>query len=807
MRPQITCKLNQALTLLLFISFCVGVEARTYPPPPIKINPELLTKAWSARWIAVPKVSPVEYGIYHFRRTFDLGDRPASFIVHVTGDNRYQLFVNGRRVAAGPARGDLYHWKFETLDLAPYLRGGRNVLAAVVWNYGQLAPEAQLTNQTGFLLQGDTANERVVDTGASWKSARNEAYAPLPVTHAEMRGYFVAGPGDRVDGARYPWNWQEVDFDDSAWTAAQTISPGSPRDARDGPNRWMLVPRDIPLMEERPERILRVRQASGIPAVPGSFPRDPTAFQIPARTKARLLLDQTYLTTAYPELIVSGGKGANLSLGYAESLVVAGNYKGDWQKGHRDEVEGKIFVGYKDTFIADGGARRLFRPLWWRTYRYLELQIETQDEPLTLEDLRGVYTGYPFERRAVFEADSNELQKILDVGWRTARLCAHETYMDCPYYEQLQYAGDTRVQALISLYMTGDDRLMRNAIAQLDDSRTAEGATYSRAPSRQQQYIPPFSLWWIGMVHDYWMYRDDPAFVRRMLPGVRAVLGFFAARQKIDASLGVMPWWNFVDWTKEWANGVPPASTDGSSAPLDLQLLLAYRWAAELETSLGSKTMAAEYEQQARQLRATIQKLYWDERRQLYADTAQKQHFSQQTNALAVLGELITGEAARALVERTIDDQQLVQCSIYFRHYLHSALNKTGGGDRYLDMLGTWRTMLERGLTTWAETADPTRSDCHAWGASPNYEIFRTIVGIDSGAAGFKRVIIRPHLGKLTRVSGTIPHPQGEIKVSLSLRPGGQLEAEVNLPAGVPGEFIWRGNKKTLTPGKSQLTL
>ncbi|MEJ7617249.1 MAG: alpha-L-rhamnosidase N-terminal domain-containing protein [Pyrinomonadaceae bacterium] len=246
---------------------------------PEKINPELLTKAWSARWVTVPGGSPVEYGIYHFRRMFELGSRPASFVVHVTGDNRYQLFVNGQRVAAGPARGDLNHWKFETLDLAPYLRNGKNVLAAVVWNYGRLAPEAQLTNQTGFLLQGDAAIERTVDTNASWKCVRNEAYAPLPVTHGEMRGYFVAGPGERIDGARYPWDWQEIEYDDSAWTMAQVVSPGAPRDARDAPNRWMLVPRDIPLMEERPERILSVRQASGTVTVPTLFRASQSRFK------------------------------------------------------------------------------------------------------------------------------------------------------------------------------------------------------------------------------------------------------------------------------------------------------------------------------------------------------------------------------------------------------------------------------------------------------------------------------------------------------------------------------------------------
>jgi hypothetical protein len=120
---------------------------------------------------------------------------------------------------------------------------------------------------------------------------------------------------------------------------------------------------------------------------------------------------------------------------------------------------------------------------------------------------------------------------------------------------------------------------MKNAIAQINDSRTAEGATMSRAPTRQQQYIPPFSLWWIGMVHDYWWYQDDPEFVREMLPGVRAVLGFFAGHEKSNGSLRQMPWWNYVDWAWRQTNGVPPMADDGSSAVIDLQHLLALDWA------------------------------------------------------------------------------------------------------------------------------------------------------------------------------------------------------------------------------------
>ncbi|MCL5744568.1 MAG: alpha-L-rhamnosidase N-terminal domain-containing protein [Acidobacteria bacterium] len=763
-------------------------------------NPELLRNSWSARWIAVPDAPASDFGVYHFRRTFDLAAKPSSFIIHVTADNRYQLFVNGERAAEGPARGDLYHWRYETVDIARYLNTGGNVLAAVVWNFGPDAPQAQITYETGFLLQGDTRAERIADTGTTWKCIRDEAYRPLQINRAKMPFYYVVGPGERIDAALYPWGWERPGFDDSKWKAARVISNAAPRDSIDSPSRWMLVPRTIPAMEETRQRLAAVRRASGA-SVPPSFPKQPSPFQVPANTKATLLLDQSYLTTAYPELVVSGGKGATVGMRYAEALWIPGTR----DKGNRNEIDGKEVIGNEDVFIADGGTHRMFRPLWWRTYRYLELSIETKNEPLTVEDLRGIYTAYPFQRRARFESGSAELDKMLDVGWRTARLCAHETYMDCPYYEQLQYAGDTRIQALISLYTTGDGRLMRNAIEQLNSSRTAEGATYSRAPSRLQQYIPPFSLWWIGMVHDYWMYQNDPQFVRQMLPGVRSVLSFFAARQKENALLGSMPWWNFVDWTKQWARGIPPTEPDGSSAPLDLQLLLAYEWAGEMESALGSKALAGEDQRAETALRTAIQNTYWSPERKLYADTPRKANWSQHTNALAILAGVIEGPDARALMDRILEDQSLVQCSIYFRYYLNAALNKVGEGDRYLDMLGQWRTMLSRGLTTWAEQADPTRSDCHAWGASPNFELFRTVLGIDSAAPGFQRVIIQPYLGKLTRVSGSIPHPNGEVAVSLALAADGKLQADVRLPAGVEGEFVWRGQRRPLHGGETKL--
>ncbi|GAI15486.1 unnamed protein product, partial [marine sediment metagenome] len=112
------------------------------------------------------------------------------------------------------------------------------------------------------------------------------------------------------------------------------------------------------------------------------------------------------------------------------------------RKGNRDETEGKHIMGYYDIIYPDGGDNRLFRTLWYRTYRFIQFDIETADEALSLNDFYGIFWAYPFEENASFESDDPVLSKIWDVAWRTQRLNSTETYADCPYYEQLQYIGE-----------------------------------------------------------------------------------------------------------------------------------------------------------------------------------------------------------------------------------------------------------------------------------------------------------------------------------------------------------------------------
>jgi hypothetical protein len=392
-----------------------------------------------------------------------------------------------------------------------------------------------------------------------------------------------------------------------------------------------------------------------------------------------------------------------------------------------------------------------------------------------------------------------------EMNWRGARLCAWETYFDTPYYEQLQYVGDTRIQALISLYMSGDDRLVREAIRQFDLSRIPEGITASRYPSDLGQYIPTFSLIWVAMVHDYFVHRDDPDFVRGMLPGVRSVIGWFEARVGETGLLGGIPWWPYVDWVPTWPMGVPPGGKDGHSTLITLQYLYALERAALLEDALGLADEAARNRRRAQAAREAVRSRAWDAGKGLFRDTPGANLYSQQTNVMAVLVDALAAAEQRAVMERVLSDETLVQATYYFGFYLFEALAKAGLAEQYVERLAPWKRMLAMGLTTTPENPEPTRSDSHAWSAHPNYGLLATVVGVRPDAAGWRSVRIAPALGPLQHASGRIPHPRGEIVVALTRSGASGLRAEVTLPAGVTGRFVWQRKEASLREGRQVL--
>jgi hypothetical protein len=808
--------------LVLFALALQGQNPVTLPDQPgAGLDPA--HREWRASWITHPTPPLREPVVLHFRRALALAAVPASYPVRVSADNRFILFVNGHRVGDGPARGDRAHWRYERFDLAPFLQPGQNLISATVWNFGIYAPLAQITDRTAFLLEseatGDTSISTEVSESGGWQVEVEQGQRSVPRVANGFWEYMAAGTGEEIDAAKYDWSWNDPAVAGSSWVPAaspirESIYPTANKAHSSdviSDNTWGLVPDTLPPMEYS---LINAGEFVGVDSIgeeqPGLTHFPSASAGLPPGVHVHLLLDRNTLTTAYPQLTVSGGKGARIRLTYAEAL-----YDKDQHKGDRDSLgytsedgvdHARIALGMTDSFLPDGGAHRSFQPLWWRTWRYLDLDIQTAGEPLTLESLTASFTAYPFEERASFHSPDPDLDKIWEISWRTARLDAHETYMDTPYYEQLQYVGDTRLQALISYAVAGDDRLARQAVEAFDHSRIPDGITLSRYPSSLPQPIPTFSLLWIGMIHDYWLYRpDDQGFVSSMLPGSRSVLDWFARYEQPDGLLRQLPWWSFIDWVAE-KQEIPTYSASGESCVTTLEYLGALDEAADLEKAHGDPILASRYRGHADHLRKDLFKYCWSASRGLIADNPDQKNFSQQANILAVLYDVIPKDQQQAVLRRMLAIEPgttpdgVLSASYYFRFYLARALDHAGLADEYLASIDPWRKMLALHFSTWPEVPGNTRSDSHAWSAHPIYDLLTLVAGIEPASPGFATVRIAPHLGALPSLTATYPHPQGLIKVDYR-RQGSGLDATVTLPGKLTGSFIFGGKVWPLHPG------
>ncbi len=762
-----------------------------------------------AKWITA--LGATEHGpqVILFRKTISFDTLPARYLANVSADNRFQLYVNGQRVGEGPARGDRTHWRYESFDLRPFLRRGENVIGARVWNFGDQSSTVQISVRTGFLLWVEAGVHPAANTNAGWSAHLERGWSP------KFQG-FPASPGESIDAKELVDKWDVLPISGDWTPAVPIVNPVLAKDTEEHAFDyvWHLVPDALPPMEYTPISTGHVIRSVGASA--DGFPGRP--IRIAAHTHASILLDRDTLTTAYPELTVEAGAKAKIRFTYAEALV---DEKGT--KGNRNEVADKHMdmAMLHDEFVPDGSARCTFSPLWWRTWRFLQIDVDTADQPLLLLELGAHFSAYPFQQNATFRSGDHELDKIWEVGWRTLRLNSHETHMDCPYWEQTQYSGDTRIEVLIDYVVSGDDRLAKQAIEALADSVLPDGLTQSRYPGIGVQVIPPFSLLWIGMVHDYWMYRSDAELPRKVLPVSRSAIKWFVAHQRPDGLLGKLPqngfeFWNFVDWAFA-PIGAPPEDQDGGSVPETLQLVAALRDAADLEETVGDPDLAKSYRENAQRTAATIYRLCWDDQRQLLADTPAHRQFSQHANILGVILDVIPANKQTGVLRTIVADelagkpaypasQNLTAASYYFRFYLARAIDHAGMGNDYLKLLGPWKDMLSLGLTTWAETPEPTRSDAHAWSAHPTYDLLTIVAGIRPDSPGFKRVRIAPHLAGLKTLDVSMPYGEGKIDVSYRRTPDG-VDANVTLPAGLTGVMEWKGHEFPLHPGQQAVAL
>lgn len=750
--------------------------------------------SWPCLWIGGAGTGTPLVAAY--RRRFRL-EQAATVRVHVSADERYELFLDGERIGRGSERGDRSHWFFETYDLP--LAPGDHVVVGRVWSLGELAPVAQFSVRHGFILApDDPAFVPLLGTGvAMWERKKLDGFEFVSFTKVEGAGAKVV-----IDGARLSWDFATGGGD--GWQPAVTLGAGASATWRNDYGAvHLMMPATLPPMVEtwRSGGVVKlVARAdfidTGAQAITsGDHLAEESAgwtelmagrgaLVVPARTTRRVLVDLEDYVCAYPEMVTSGGSGSLIRVYWAEALVS----QPGGEKGNRDQIEGKFFEGVGDTFKPDGGASRKFETLWWEAGRYLEVVVQTADAPLTIESFALRETRYPLAMESAFAASDSRLSRTVPLMLRSLQMCAHETYMDCPFYEQLMYAGDTRTEALTTYAITRDTRLPHKALSLFAASRLPSGLTQSRYPSRGTQIIPPFALWWVAMVYDYALWRGDVEFVSELMPVVRSVVDRYLDSLNADGLVQSPPGWNFMDWVDGWRFGVPPEG-DGVSGVINLQCVLVLTLVEKLEIFCGRPELAAQARRFAQELSSRSEAVFWNDERGLFADDLAGQRFSEHAQCLAVLGGLIGTDKRMRIARGLTGATDLARTSIYFMHYLFDTFCALGKIEALLARIDFWFNLEKQGFKTTPETADPCRSECHAWGAHPLYHYFASILGIRPAAMGFSSVRIAPQLGSLKNASGRLVHPLGEIEVEFESDEQ-RLTGAITLPSGLPGVFV-----------------
>ena len=755
---------------------------------------------WCPEWTDEDKKIPT---IVLFRKSVEIKDVPESAEVEISADTRYKLYINEQLVEVGPSKGDKSIWFKDRLDIHKYLKTGTNILAVLVLRYPENPMDGNhgmfRTATPGVYIKGYVQNKngeiQSLDADNSWKCyidrsvsfvREEERFAPL-IIHEDAYGNETSK------------GWKKPDYDDASWENAkpyinveihQAVSPGNLHD------------RTIPYMYRKDRRfdsVMSVEKSAYTKEKWQDFLDGKTVLTIPQNTEEILEISAGEEMTGYISLGLSAGKNAEITLTYAEAYVQDEHVGPDHvalKKDRLDQVHGHL-EGYQDHYRAGGfGTEKeleIYEPFWFRTFRFVRIHIKTKTEALTLHKLDYQETGYPLEVNTSVRTSDPSLSYIWEISERTLRRCMHETYEDCPYYEQLQYIMDSRTQILYTYSVSADDRLARKCIDDLSRAQRYDGLLNCSYPNCNPNIIPGFSIYYILMIYDHMMYFGDRKLVEKYMPTVERIIQFFEEHLTEKGYVGktgglIMEeaFWSFIDWAEEWnpTSGMPPAGLKGAITMESLLYIYGLQHAAKLAEYLGRKDQAEQLKNRAERVQEAVRK-YCTGADGMIQDGPGVEEYSQHCQVFACLTDTVDTERSRKNILRTIEEKaDFAQCTVAMRFYLFRALEKTGLYEYTDQYWETWRTMIRNHCTTSVESEAYARSECHGWGALALYELPGTILGVRPAEPGYGKIEISPVPGYLSSAEGTVKTPVGDVYVKWDTENG-----KININYHVPDEM------------------
>ena len=733
-------------------------------------------RKWSAKWIWVPSDQYPEYqnsdhtmfqrqdgpfGVFIFQKRFIYREISQNVNLYITSDASYKVFLNGFSVGRGSAQpgGDYANCEdvpfkfYEKYKINKFLRSGENVITVRVC-LGAVV-QSEISCGHGGLLAEITEEKKetvLTATDDTWKCTQDKAYKD----RFFWNGEFMLEEED--DG-----------YKDSGWEYAEIVYPQKifPEVyAAPIPNLvyFKLLPQNMinPFSEQR-DRVMYEENFHTIRITKGS----PVTFW----------LDFGKIYAAYFFMTVKGGKGTKIVL-------------------HMQEFPGKIERDGTTIILVLGEKEAYSEILRIQSIRYVQITLANVWQDCVISNTGINVSAYPCEMKGSFQCGDELLEKIYFTGCRTNQICRQTYHMDSPVHQEpLGCMGDYMVESLMNYVTFADPYLTRFDIMKI--------AAYLKTRNFKM-FHTSYCLLYIRMISDYVMYTGDTEILSYTEDITDGVLRLFKSYLGENGLIEKAPNYMFMDWVEDSGyNRHHPPKCMGQGY-LTAMFAGALEQAVKmLRISNGSKEKICRYEKLRQRIIKDINRVLWDEEKQLYTDglfdpkaietskwlpaDIDRKFYSQHMNTLTVLYHIVPEEKKQKLMRRVMEDTTLSQAQPYFMHFVFEALYETGLFEQYgLKQIYRWKKLLDENESALKEVWYGFDCDySHAWGGSPTYWLPTGILGVIPMEPGFKKIRFHPCLpAEISYAKGNIPTPVGKIYVELIRRTEG-VETQIKLPEGV----------------------
>lgn len=720
----------------------------------------------SAKMITHKDTAFNENAVYYFRKTFSVMNVKKA-VISVSADARYKLWINKSLVAVGPCKGSEREKYYDKIDITRYLTDGENEIFAEVLQLTscqypgghRFLCSVYRTGAMMFALWGeyeDKTGVNILETDGSWECARDCSMSFEVPQYA-----FYAGINE-VKGAGGTLSWSKaVEMADALYREQKNpLFYGEI-------GNWFMSERPIPMMKLERKSVVKIKDNV---YDAGAFTTGMVRFK---------LKGSGYIKAVYGECFVKIIDGKEV-------------------KKIRDDTDGEICGDY-DKIYVDGETE--YETFWFKTFRYIKTEVYGNVE---VENVEYTDLCYPLEIPTDYDFGNELDNKLWDMSVRTLHRCMHETYEDCPYYEQLQYIYDTSVQILFTYKITNDDRLARKLIHDFAQSYHFGSTIQSRFPSASTQYIAEFPMFFIIMLHDHYKNFADKEFISQYLHIVDGVILWYKKNIAADGLIKRTIYWEYIDWADGWEDNRGCPSGVKALTVQNMLFVRALQCAEYMNSVCGRADTAREYAELRLHTENSINRLCYDDMSELYYDSADCISYSQHPQMWAVLCGMAEGDKGRRMLQKSFEMES--QAAFGYTYYLFRALEKTGLEERKKAVLDSLKALIDLGCTTIPETPKHSRSECHGWGAVAIYEFTTHILGVEVKDAQNKEIIIKPEINTRQYAKGSVATKWGYVHIDWHIE-GERFIIKVDLPDDICARMVLPDGSIEQVKGKSECTV